>query len=57
MDYFLAVFHAQTPTPDPAHVRDVVLLPLREAVAALTFAGARRVLLQADAALRGMRRA
>lgn len=33
---------------DPTQVRQVRLLPLREAVTVLTFEGARRILLQAD---------
>ena len=52
--YFLATYRHQALCPEPRHVRGAELLPLGEALRRLTFPGARRVLQEADAALRAM---
>lgn len=51
--YFLATFEGQL-CHDPTQVGDVRLLPIREAITALTFEGARRILLEADRLLNNM---
>lgn len=52
--YFIAHFEGQQIACDRRHVRSVLLLPLEEALIILTFAGARRILQEADAILEGM---
>lgn len=51
--YFPARFDGQTPLQDNGEVKKVAVLPLSEALDALTFAGARRILREADAFLAG----
>jgi len=48
VNYFVAVYRHQELAPDPTQVRDVRLLPFGEAMAALAFPGARRVLAMAN---------
>ena len=52
--YFLASFEGPV-CPDPTQVCQAQLLPLREAITALTFEGARRILLEADQILSAMK--
>lgn len=52
--YFLAYYDTQPITADPTQVRAVQLLPLDEALRTLTFAGARRILTEADEILERM---
>lgn len=48
MTYFLAVYHRQRVVPDLTQVREARLMPFSEAMAALAFPGARRVLQLAE---------
>lgn len=52
--YYLARFDGPL-NIDPTQVRHAQLLPLREALVALTFEGARRILREADAQLSAMK--
>lgn len=54
--YFLAYYDNQDICPDPTQVRAVQLLPLEDALHTLTFAGARRILTEADEILETMRK-
>lgn len=46
--YYLAVYSRQALKPDPGQVRGVRLLPFAQALGALAFPGAKRVLRQAE---------
>ena len=51
VDYFIALYENQTPAANPAEVRRVLLLPLEEARAALSYDSGKNILLTADSML------